>query len=168
MISVHFQGKPFNITVIQVYAPTMLLCQRSWSQTVLWEPTRPSRTSTKKRCPFHHRGLESKSRKSRVTWSNRQVWPWSTKWSRAKDNSFAKRMPSSNNTRDDSTHGHHQMVSTKIRLIISCHSKMEKLYTVSQNKTRIWLWLRSWTPYCKIQTLIEENREKPLDHSGMT
>ena len=23
MISVHFQGKPFNITVIQVYAPTM-------------------------------------------------------------------------------------------------------------------------------------------------
>ena len=22
MISVHFQGKPFNITVIQVYAPT--------------------------------------------------------------------------------------------------------------------------------------------------
>ena len=24
MISVHFQGKPFNITVIQVYAPVML------------------------------------------------------------------------------------------------------------------------------------------------
>ena len=23
MISVHFQGKPFNITVIQVYAPTV-------------------------------------------------------------------------------------------------------------------------------------------------
>ena len=22
MISVHFQGKPFNVTVIQVYAPT--------------------------------------------------------------------------------------------------------------------------------------------------
>ena len=26
--------------------------------------------------------------------------------------------PSSNNTREDSTHGHHQMVNTKIRLII--------------------------------------------------
>ena len=25
MISVHFQGKPFNITVIQVYAPTVML-----------------------------------------------------------------------------------------------------------------------------------------------
>ena len=31
------------------------------------------------------------SRKSRDPWSNRQVWPWSTKWCRAKANSFAKR-----------------------------------------------------------------------------
>ena len=30
-----------------------------------------------KSCPFHHRGLECKSRKSRDTWNNRQVWPWS-------------------------------------------------------------------------------------------
>ena len=27
---------------------------------------------------FHHRGLEYKSSKSRATWSNRQIWPWST------------------------------------------------------------------------------------------
>ena len=27
---------------------------------------------------------------------------------------------------------------------------MEKLYTVSKNKTGNWLWLRSWTPYCQI------------------
>ena len=26
--------------------------------------------------PFHHRRLECKSRKSRDTWSNRQIWPW--------------------------------------------------------------------------------------------
>ena len=58
----------------------------SWSWTVLGWPTRPSRTNTKKRCPFHHRGLECKSRKSRDTWSNRQVWPWSTEWSRTKAN----------------------------------------------------------------------------------
>ena len=43
-------------------------------------------TPKKKRCPFHHRGLECKSRKSRDTWSNRQVWPWNTEWSRAKAN----------------------------------------------------------------------------------
>ena len=36
---------------------------------------------------------------------------------------------------------------------------MEKLYTVSKNKTGSWLWLRSWTPYCQIQTEIEESRE---------
>ena len=33
----------------------------------------------KERCPFHHSGLECKNKKSRDTWSNRQVWPWSTK-----------------------------------------------------------------------------------------
>ena len=27
-----------------------------------------------------------KSRKSRNTWSNRQIWPWNTQWSRAKTN----------------------------------------------------------------------------------
>ena len=44
------------------------------------------RFATQKRCPFHYRGLEYKSRKSRNTWSNRQIWPWSTEWSRAKVN----------------------------------------------------------------------------------
>ena len=53
---------------------------------VLWRPTRPSRTNIQKRCPFHNRGLECKSRKSRNTSSNRQIWLWSTKWSRAKAN----------------------------------------------------------------------------------
>ena len=36
--------------------------------------------------------------------------------------------------------------------LYSLWSKMEKLYTVSRNKTGSWLWLRSWTPYCQIQT----------------
>ena len=78
MISVRFQGKPFNITVIQVYAPT------SNAEEAEVEPTRTFRTNTLKRCLFHYRGLECKSRKSRNTWSNRQIWPWSTEWSRAK------------------------------------------------------------------------------------
>ena len=41
--------------------------------------------------------------------------------------------------------------------LYSLQPKMEKLYTVSKNKTRSWLWLR--TPYCQIQTEIEESRE---------
>ena len=73
MIFVRFQGKPFNITVIQVYAPTSNAeeAEAEW----LYED-RPSRTNTQKRCSFHYRGLECKSRKSRNTWSNRQIWPW--------------------------------------------------------------------------------------------
>ena len=33
------------------------------------------------------------------------------------------------------THGHHQMVNTEIRLIMFLEPKMEKLYTVNKNKT---------------------------------
>ena len=40
---------------------------------------------------FHHRGQEYKSRKSRDSWSNSQVWPSSTKWSRAKPNRVLSR-----------------------------------------------------------------------------
>ena len=49
----------------------MLQCWRSWSWTVL--RTRPCRTHTQKRCPFHYRELECKSRESRNTWNNRQI-----------------------------------------------------------------------------------------------
>ena len=50
----------------------------------LWRPTRPFRTNIQKRWPFHYRGLECKSRKSRHTCDNRQLWPWNMEWSRAK------------------------------------------------------------------------------------
>jgi len=84
-ISVHFQGKPFNITVIQVYAPTTNANEAEVER--FYDDLQDLLELTpKKRCPFHHRGLECKSRKSRDTWSKRQVWPWSTKWSRAKAN----------------------------------------------------------------------------------
>ena len=87
MISVPFQGKPFNITVIQVYA----LRSNAEEAEVEWfyEDLQDllELTLQKKKCPFHYRGLECKSRKSRNTWSsNRQIWPWSTERSRAKAN----------------------------------------------------------------------------------
>ena len=79
MISVRFQGKPLNITVIQVYAPT----SNAEEAEVEWfyEDLQDLLELTPKkdvRCPFHYRGLECKSRKSRNTWSNRQIWPWNT------------------------------------------------------------------------------------------
>ena len=43
---------------------------------------------------------------------------------------FGHQTPSSNNTREDSTHGHHQMVDTEIRLIIFFAAKDgEALYS---------------------------------------
>ena len=78
MISVHFQGKLFNITVIQAYAPTTNAEEAEVKQFILWRPTRPSRTNTQKRCPFHYREMECKSMKSRNTRSYRKIWPWST------------------------------------------------------------------------------------------
>ena len=66
MTSVHFQGKPFNITVIQVYAPTSNAeeAEVEW----LYEDLQQLLELTpEKKCPFHHRRLECKSRKSRVT-----------------------------------------------------------------------------------------------------
>ena len=77
IISVHFQGKPFNITVIQVYAPTSKAEEAEVER--FYEDLQDLLELTpQKRCPFHSRGLECKSRKSRNTWSNRQIWPWNT------------------------------------------------------------------------------------------
>ena len=82
MISVHFQGKPFNITVTQVYAPKTNAkeVEVAWFCEDLQDLLELTPKKQKiKRCPFHHRGLECISRKSRDTWNNKQVWPWSTK-----------------------------------------------------------------------------------------
>ena len=68
MISIRFQGKPFNITVIQVYALTsnaeeaeVELFYKDLQDFLELTPSPPPQ----KKCPFHYRGLECKSRKSR-------------------------------------------------------------------------------------------------------
>ena len=75
MISVPFQGKPFNITVIQVYA---LTCNAEEAE-VEWfykDLQDLLELTPKKDVLFI---IEDwKYRKSRNTWSNRQIWPWST------------------------------------------------------------------------------------------
>ena len=73
--SVCFQDKPFNITVIQVYAPTRNVeeAEVEWFCEDLQDLLE---LTPKKHMLFII--LECKSRKSRNTWSNRQIWPWST------------------------------------------------------------------------------------------
>ena len=77
MISVHFQGKPFKVMIIQVSFPTNNAegAEVEWFYEDLQDLLE---LTPQKRCPFHYRGLECKSRKSRNTWSNRQIWPWNT------------------------------------------------------------------------------------------
>ena len=66
MISVHFQGKPFNTTVIQVYAPTSNAEEADVEQ--FYEDLQDLLGLTpQKRYPFHYKGLGCKSRKSRYT-----------------------------------------------------------------------------------------------------
>ena len=140
MISVHFQGKPFNITVIQAYTPTSNAEEAEVER--FYEDLQGLLELTpKKRCPFHYRGLECKSRKSRNTWSNRQIWPWSMEWSRAKAN---RALP-----REHTGHSKHRLPTTQEKTLhlditgwsipksdwlYSLQLKMEKLYTVSKKK----------------------------------
>ena len=74
MIAVHFQGKPFNITVIQVYAPTTNAeeVEVEW----FYEDLQDILELTCKKDVLFIIGLECKSRKSRNTWGNGQIWPW--------------------------------------------------------------------------------------------
>ena len=76
MISVRLQGKPFNMIIHLCLTSNAGEAEvQSFYEDLqdLLELIPP------KRCPFHYRGLECKSRKSRNTWSNSQIWPWSTK-----------------------------------------------------------------------------------------
>ena len=136
MISVHFQGKPFNITVIQVYAPT----SNAEEAEVEWffKGLQDLLELTPKKDVLFIIG----------DW-NAKVGSQETpgvigKFGVGVQNKAGQRLtefcqentlitPSSDNKREDSTHGHHQMVNTKIRLIIFFAAKVgEALY--SQHK----------------------------------
>ena len=81
---------------------------------------------------------------------------------------WSQQTPSSNNTREDSTHGHHQMVNTEIRLIIffaakdgeALYSQQKQAWELSVAQTMNSLLPNSDWNWRK--------RRKPLDHSGMT
>ena len=123
IISVRFQGKPFNITIIQVYTPTSNAEETEVER--FYEDLQDlSELTPKKRCFFHYRGLNAKV-------GSQEIPGLTGKIGLGLQNEAAQRLTDfyqenalvianapSNNTREDSTHGHHQMVNTKIRLII--------------------------------------------------
>ena len=91
--------------------------------------------------PFPLEGLECKSRKSRNTRSNRQIWPWGTEWRRAKANRVLPR--------ECTGHSKHPLPTIQEKTLhmditrwstpksdwwYSLQPKMEKIYTVSKTR----------------------------------
>ena len=148
MILVCFQGKPFNITEIQVFARTTNAeeAEVEW----FYESLQDLLELTPKKkiyiyiyiCPFHHRRLECKRRKSRDTWSNRQVWPWGSKWSRAKANRVLPR--------ECIGHGKHPLPTTQEKTL---YMGITRWSTPKSD------WLYSLQP--KMETLIQSAKTRP-------
>ena len=123
MISVHFQGKPFSITVVQVYFPT----SNAEEAEVEWfyEDLQDLLELTPKKDVLLIIGDQN----AKV--GSQEIPGVTGKFGLGVQNEAGQRLIefcqenalvittlSSNNTREDSTHGHHQMVNTEIRLII--------------------------------------------------
>ena len=155
-----FCGYCYSICVDALAQSHPTLChsvRRSCSWMVLWRPTEPSRTNTQKRCPLHYRGLECKSKKSRAICTNRQIWPWSTKRNRSKANRVLPREHTGHSKhplpKSQEKTLHMDITRWSIPKLIDYFlcSQRWKSSIVSKNKSRSWLWLRSWTPYCQTQ-----------------
>ena len=155
--SLHFQVNPFSITVIQVYAPTSNAEEAKVDQ-FYKDLLRTSRTNTQKRCLFHFQGLEGKSRKSRNTWSK-------GKFGLGVQNEAGQRLKEfcQENTLvivNTFFQQHKRRLYTWTSPDGQYQNQMDyilcsqrwKSSIVSKKKTGSWLWLRSWTPYCQIQT----------------
>ena len=77
MISVHFQGKPFNITVIQVY----VLTSNTEEAEVKWlykDLQDLLELTPKKDVLFIMADWNAKVGSQEIPWSNRQIWSWRT------------------------------------------------------------------------------------------
>jgi len=157
MVSVCFQGKPFNIIVIQVYALNSNAgeVEVEWFYADLqdllgitpkndvffiigdWNPKVGSQETPRGTGKFGL-GVQNEARQRLIEFCQKNplvtantLFQWQektlhmdiTRWSTLKSD-----------------------------WLYSLQPKMENFYRVSKNKTRSWLWLRSWTPYFQIQT----------------
>ena len=156
-MSVHFQGKPFNVTVIQVYALTsnaeeaevewfyedlqdlleltptdVLFIIQDWNANVVSQE-KPGVTGK------FGLGVRKEAGQRLI-----RVLP------RERTGHSKHPFPT---TQENTLHMDITRWPTpKSDWLYSLQPKMEKLHTVSKNKTGSWLWLRSWLPYCQIQT----------------
>ena len=159
MIFFHFQSKPFNVIVTKFMSQP--LCQRSWSWTVLWRPTTPSRNDTKKDVLFIIGNWNAKV-------GSQEILGVIGKFGFGVQNDAGQRLTelcwehTSHNkhlptTQEKTVHMDITGWSTlKSEWLYSLQPKMEQLYTVSKNKTDCWLWLRSWILIVKFRLKLKK------------
>ena len=146
MISVHFHGKPFNITVIQVYAPN----SNPEEAEVEWfyEDLQDLLELTPKKVLLFIIGDWNAKVRSQET-------PGVTgKFGLGIQNEVGQKLTEfcQENTlitantfqqhKRDSTHGHHQMTNTESRLIIFFSAKNGEALYCQHKQDWSWLWLR--------------------------
>ena len=128
MISVHFQGKPFNITVIQVYTPTSNAEEAEVER--FYEDLQDLLELTpKKDVPFitgDWNGKVGSQEKPGITGKfvlgvQNEAGQKLTEFCQENTLFF-------NNRKDDSTHGHHQTIKTEIRFMFFRVKYGEALY----------------------------------------
>ena len=142
MISVRFQGKPFNITVIHVYAPTSNAEEAEVER--FYEDLQDLLELTPKNDVLFIIGDWNAKVGSQETPGvmgkfglGVQNEAGQTLIEFCQENTLVTANTLFQQTREDSTRGHHQMANTEIRLIIFFEAKDgEALYTVNKNKTR--------------------------------
>ena len=157
MNSVCFLSKQHNITVIKVYAPNSDAEEAGVEQ--FYEYLQDCLELTPPKEVLFIIGHWNAKVENQKYLENRQIWPWNTEWSRAKTNRVLPREHTGHRkhrlptTQEKTLHmGITRWSTLKSDWLYSLQPKLEKLYTVNKNKTRSWLWHRSWTPYCQIQT----------------
>ena len=135
MISVHFQGKPFNMKVIQVYAPTSNTEEAEVER--FYEDLQDVLEITPKKDVLFTIGdwnANIGSQEIPVVTGKFDLGVQNEAGQRltefCQENALVIANTLFNNTREDSTHGHHQMVNTEIRWIMFFAAKDgEALYS---------------------------------------
>ena len=141
MISVCFRGKPFNIRVIQVYAST-INAEASEVERFYEDLQDHLELTLKIDVLFIIRDWNAKvgSQETPGVTGKFGLGVWNEAGQRliefCQDNALVIANTLFQQHKKDSTHGHHQTVNTKIRLIIFFAAKDGETHTVSKNKTR--------------------------------
>ena len=133
MTSVHFQGEPFNITVIQVCSPT----SNAEEAEQFWEDLQDLLELTpKKGVLFIIAGWNAKVGSQVISGVTGQFGIGvqnEAEQQFCQENTCVIANTLFQHIRDDSTHGHHQVFNTEIRLIISFAAEDgEALYSLQK------------------------------------